>query len=498
MKYAFHLCEVEASLPRPNRGDVTMAVASIPETTRLQALEQALNRIGVTGAHRTIIAVILAGALFDSFEQNTIGIIGPVLRESWGISGTEIGLLNTITFGSGAIGRLLTGYLGDRYGRRTMLTLDLLLFTLGAIVCALAQNMTELSIGRGIVGFGLGGEISIAVTMLCEFCSARFRGPAAGIVNVGAGGFGNFLAPAFGLLVFTLFTGPDRWRWMFAALVLPAILVVFYRRYVPETPRFLLSQGDVAGANRVLSRLASGRLTAPDVKVEAYIPETAQRETPPPGGSLTEIFRGPYARRTIPLSVAIWMTYGAQISVLTLMPTILVAQGYTITKSLLFTMVMQGGSVLGTSAASLFGYHLPRKPVLTVGAILACVAGLAFGFLHASVGIVLLCGMIFQFFVLMLNTTILMYAPELFPTRIRAFGTAFIMAIGPASGSLMPLVSGRMFDAFGIGGVFGMIGVMYAIFALAVQIVPETFGRSLEDLSLPATPAAPSGELVTA
>jgi MFS family permease len=474
-------------------------MASAPETqnSRLQALEQTLDRIGVTSAHYTILAVILSGALFDSFEQNTIGIIGPVLRESWGVTATQIGLLNTITFAASALGRLLTGFLGDRFGRRIMLSADLLLFTLGATICALAQDMTMLAIGRGIVGFGLGGEISIAITMLAEFCSTRFRGTAAGLVNVGSGGFGNFLAPAFGILVFALFPGPDRWRWVFALLILPAVLVVFYRRYVPETPRFLLSRGDVAGANRVLSQLASGRLGG-KVKVEAFIPDTAGYDAAVPSGRLTDIFRGPFLRRTVPLSVAIWMTYGAQISVLTLMPTILVAQGYTITKSLLFTMVMQGGSVLGTSAASFFGYHLPRKPVLTVGAILACLAGLAFGFLHANVIVIMGFGMVFQFFVLMLNTTIFMYAPELFPTRIRAFGTAFIMAVGPASGSLMPLVSGRLFDAYGMGAIFAMIAVMYAIFALVVQIMPETFGRSLEDLTLPAGSPTSAGELVTA
>ncbi|MFZ2005151.1 MAG: MFS transporter [Stellaceae bacterium] len=475
-----------------------MAVASTAQMTRLQALEQALNRIGVTGAHRTILAIIVAGAVFDSFEQNTVGIIGPVLRESWGISATDIGLLNTITFASGAVGRLLSGYIGDRYGRRTMLVFDLLLFTLGAIICALAQNMGVLAAGRAVVGFGLGGEVSIAVTMLAEFCSARFRGTAVGLVNVGAGGIGNFLAPGFGLLIFAIFAGPDRWRYVFAALVLPAILVVFYRRFVPETPRFLLSRGDVAGANRALSRLASGRLTAPQVETETFIPESAQRDAVAPRASLTEIFRGPFARRTLPLSVAIWMTYGSQISVLTLMPTILVAQGYTITKSLLFTMVMQAGSLFGTSAASFFGYHLPRKPVLTYGAILACLAGLAFGFIHANVVLVLFLGMVFQFFVLMLNTTIFMYAPELFPTRIRAFGTAFIMAVGPASGSLMPLVAGRLFDAYGIGAIFVMIAAMYVIFALCIQLMPETFGRSLEDLNQPAGADDAVGELAVA
>jgi MFS family permease len=475
------------------------AIVPAAQQSRLQALEDALNRIGVTGAHRMILAVILAGALFDSFEQNTIGIIAPVLRESWGISGTEIGFLNTITFAASALGRLLSGFLGDRYGRRVMLNADLLLFTTGAILCALAPGMTLLAVGRAIVGFGLGGEISIAITMLAEFCSARFRGTAAGLVNVGSGGFGNFLAPAFGILIFSLFPGPDRWRWVFAALVLPAVLVVFYRRLVPETPRYLVSRGDIAGANRVLSRLASGRLTGREITVEPFIPETAERERAAAKPDLTEIFRPPFTRRTIPLAVAIWMTYGAQISVLTLMPTILVAQGYTITKSLLFTMIIQGGSVLGTSLGSYFGYYIPRKPVLTVGAILACLAGLAFGFIHANVVLIMGFGALFQTFVLLLNTTIFMYAPELFPTRIRAFGTAFIMAVGPLSGSLMPLVSGRLFDAYGMGAIFAMIAVMYAIFAVCVQLTPETFGRSLEDLSQPAEPAAAaSGELATA
>ncbi|MFX5785195.1 hypothetical protein ABTE36_22135, partial [Acinetobacter baumannii] len=84
-----------------------------------------------------------------------------------------------------------------------------------------------------------------------------------------------------------------------------------------------------------------------------------------------------------------WMTYGAQISVLTLMPTILVSLGYTISKSLLFTMVMQSGSLLGAIAASVFGFHLPRKRVLTAGAICACLAALAIGFLAKSIVLIL-------------------------------------------------------------------------------------------------------------
>ena len=107
----------------------------------IRQLEGALTRIGVTGAHKQIIALVLIGCLFDSFEQNTIGVSGPLLKEHWGLTGTDIGFLNTITFGSAAIGRLLSGILGDRYGRRVMLTINLLLFSLGSAACALAPRL---------------------------------------------------------------------------------------------------------------------------------------------------------------------------------------------------------------------------------------------------------------------------------------------------------------------------------------------------------------------
>jgi MFS family permease len=462
------------------------ALSSGPDSPRVAELDRALDKIGVTRSHHTIIFLILIGCLFDSFEQNAVGIVGPMLRAQWGLSASDIGLLNTVTFTCAAIGRIISGFIADRYGRRVMLSIDLLLFTLGAGVCAMAPNFAVMALGRAIVGFGLGGEIAIAVTMLAEFCSTRFRGTAVGLVNVGAGGLGNFLAPGFGLLVFWMFPGDNAWRWLFACLMVPALLGAFYRRYIPETPRFLLSQGRVKETNAVLSRLASGRLSAKKVPQQQYIDESGADAQPAKTKvRVTEIFRGALARRTVPLCITIWMTYGAQISVLTLMPTILVTLGYSMSKSLLFTMVMQGGSLLGAIAASLLGFHFPRKRVLTAGAVCACLAALTIGFVAKSIVVILIAGAVFQFFVLLLNTTIWIFAPELYPTRVRAFGTAFILATGTAAGALMPLVAGRLFDAFGLVGVFGLAAGMYAVFVISVQSVPETYGQSPDALPLP-------------
>ncbi|QHE94237.1 MFS transporter [Pandoraea fibrosis] len=457
---------------------------------RLQQLERALDDIGVTPSHKKILALILFGVLFDVFEQNAVGLVGPLLREYWGISAAQIGFLNTLTFGAAAIGRLGSGYIADRYGRRTMLSINLMLFTLGALICALATNYTMLAAGRFIVGFGLGGEISIAVTMLAEFCSSRFRGVAVGAINVAGGGLGNMLAPAFGLAVFAFFPGPDSWRWLFGCLVLPAFFVLLYRRFIPETPRFLLSKGRVEDANRVLNILASGKLgKAPKGEgrrdAKRYLSEAPEGAHRADKVRLREVFVGPLARRTAAVGVAVCMTYGAQISVLTLMPTILMAQGYTLSKSFVFTIVMQSGSLLGAITASYFGFRFPRKRVLTLGAIAACAIGLCFGFLSKSQPLILAFGAAFQFCVLLLNTSIWIYAPELYPTRVRAFGTAFILALGTLAGAAMPLVAGRVFDQYGIGGMFGMMAAMYAVFALALTFAPETFGKPIDGPEAP-------------
>ncbi|WP_087724799.1 MFS transporter [Pandoraea sp. PE-S2T-3] len=452
---------------------------------RLQQLERALDDIGVTPSHKKILALILFGVLFDVFEQNAVGLVGPLLREYWGLSGAQIGFLNTLTFGAAAIGRLGSGYIADRYGRRTMLSINLMLFTLGALICALATNYSMLAAGRFIVGFGLGGEISIAVTMLAEFCSSRFRGVAVGAINVAGGGLGNMLAPAFGLAVFAFFPGPDSWRWLFGCLVLPAFFVLLYRRFIPETPRFLFSKGRVEEANRVLNILASGKLGKSAGGEKRYLSEAPDGEHRAEKVRLREVFVGPLARRTVAVGIAVCMTYGAQISVLTLMPTILMAQGYTLNKSFLFTIVMQSGSLLGAITASYFGFRFPRKRVLTTGAIAACVIGLCFGFLSKSQPLILVFGAAFQFCVLLLNTSIWIYAPELYPTRVRAFGTAFILALGTLAGAAMPLVAGRVFDQYGIGGMFGMMAAMYAVFALALTFAPETFGKPIDGPDAP-------------
>lgn len=202
-------------------------------------IESAYQKIGITGAHRQIMLMVLLGVFFDALEQNAVGITGPVLQQSWGIGAAEIGLLNTVTFTAVAIGRIGTGLIVDRFGRRQMLMINLLIFAVGSLWCAFSPNYGILAIGRFIVGLGLGGEVAVAVILISEIFSARHRGSAIGLINVTAAGLGNMIAPAFGIAVYAVFSfsGDDRWRWVFGLLFIPAVLVMYFRRFVPETPR---------------------------------------------------------------------------------------------------------------------------------------------------------------------------------------------------------------------------------------------------------------------
>ncbi len=211
--------------------------------------------------------------------------------------------------------------------------------------------------------------------MMSEMVATRYRGTIVSVLNIGSGGVGNFIS--YGL--FFLLLGPLAvglggddlvWRWTFVFLALPALLVVLYRRKLPESPRFLLSQGRVEEANRSLNILVSDSLTAsPDPTAyltEADVPTNQVRSSP------KAVFERVVLPRTVTIGIISWMAFGAQVTLNFLMPTLLVERGYSITESLLYTMIMNFGSLLGACAAAVLAKRVGRKVVICTAGILGC------------------------------------------------------------------------------------------------------------------------------
>lgn len=452
-------------------------------------MADALDSLPFTRAQIWVMGLVMAGMLFDTLQQDATGAIGPALKEAFGISNAELVTVNTVTVVGGLIGRLVGGYLADRKGRRFALSLNLLIYTLGGLLSAVAPTFEVLVASRLIVGIGLGGEFTIGLAMISEMVATKRRGTAVGILGFASGGIGNFLA--YGLFVVLLGPLNDAlggdlysWRWMFAFLAIPAVLVVIYRRYLPESPRFLVSTGRVADANRALTILASDNIRhrpTPEEVTPFLDPDaSAPVEAPIPP---SEIFKGKLRGRTVAIGAASWMAFGAQVTLLALLPTLLVAKGYSISTSLVFTMIMYAGSMFGALAAALVAARLRRRTTVALAAILGCLSAICFALFADGAGLILLFGSIFQFFSLFLNSTLALWSPELYPTRVRALGTSVVNGIGNVAGAVMPFAAVFIFDRTGVSGVFLMIAVMYTLLAVACRFAPETLGQSLEDVN---------------
>jgi MFS family permease len=464
-------------------------------THAYRELGDALDRIPFRRAHVWILVLVALGALFDAIEQYNVGLASPLIAKQWDLSNARVGLLTTLTFAGMALGSLIAGVTGDKYGRRVTYMYNLGLYTLGALLGAFAPNVGVLLIARFIVGIGLGGELNTGLTLVAELMPTKVRGAAVATVNVAAGGLGIFASSALA----AVFLGPLEgalggptmaWRWLLGVLALPALLVFVYRWFLPESPRYLLANGQVNEANAVLTRLAANRLRAPkDMQVTPYVTLADGARLPRERVRLSEIFRGELARRTVVIWVVSAMTFGSQVTITVFMPTVLIARGFDVGSSLAYTTIINIGGLIGAILASVFGYRFKRRIVLGYGSIVAVLVAIGFG-MSSQLGAILILGGLLQLMFILLNTTTWVWAPELYPTRVRAFGTGAAVTVALLGASFIPLLAGIIFDASGAVGMFVLVAVMYAIMAAAVRFGPETHGMSLEDVN-ESTPIPP-------
>jgi MFS family permease len=452
-------------------------------------LASVMDGIGTNRAHKVILAVVIFGAFFDVIEQNTVGIVGPSLKEQWGISEAQIGFLASATFGAMYLGAAFGGWLSDLKGRKTMFNFNLALYSLGALVCAFAPNFGVLAGGRVIVGLGLGGEFVVGLALLAEMTSTQYRSTAISLLQVGAGGLGNPAAYLYGFVVIGVvgpnlplwLGGPDSaWRWVFALLALPALLVLWSRRHMPETPRYLVTKGRVPAANRSLSVLASGRLNPRNLVVTDYLPDDLRLTEEKV--RWTEILHGRLGRNSAVLGACTASLFGAQFVLLTFWPTLLVGQGYEIATSLAFTMIIFLGAVTGALFATYLNARFRRRPTIAVAAALSCASALAFAFFANGTAAILVLGFLFEFFSWWANCSISTWCPELYPTRVRAFGIGVISNLGMIGGALLPPVAGALLASLGPVALLSLVAGMCAVVLVAVPFGPETFGRTLEEL----------------
>ena len=180
---------------------------------------------------RHVVAASFLGWTLDAFDYFLLVFVIPEVARDFGVSVTEVAFSTTLTLAMRPLGALIFGRLADRFGRRPVLMVDVILFAVFEAASALAPSLTVLLIVRALFGIAMGGEWGIGASLTMESIPAKSRGLVSGLLQQGyPTGY------LIGALVYWLAFDHIGWRGMFALGILPALLVLYIRRSVPESP----------------------------------------------------------------------------------------------------------------------------------------------------------------------------------------------------------------------------------------------------------------------
>ncbi len=434
-----------------------------------------LDRLPVSPFHYRIFWLVGAGMFFDGYDLYVAGgVLASTIQTKFSTLPQNLQFLS-LTFVGMTLGSLITGFVGDKYGRRFTYQVNLLVFGLASLAAAFAQDMPQLIACRFVQGLGLGAEIVVGYSTLTEFVPPSSRGRwLAFMAFLTVCGFpvtaslGYLIIPTWG------------WRPMFVIAAIGSLIVWYLRKNLPESPRWLEAQGRTEEAGALMQAIEK------DVATTGGALPAAVASTAPAQLTGADMFRPPILQR---LLVGSWVLITINTLIfgfVIFLPQFFLRQGLTIANSLGYTVVLAAASLVGCACGAVLSDSIGRRWSIIGASILTIVAGWFYAHFNAasdpalvlSVGAVLIIAIYIQ-------TALLfgVYTPELFPTEIRLRANGICNTLGRAATVVSPFVVGHLMVNSGLPGV---VGLMIAL--LLVQIVAVYFWgveparRSLEGL----------------
>jgi len=453
------------------------AVARTAQAQQVADIAARLERLPLTSYQRWIFGIIATAWFFDSMDLAALTFVLGSIRQTFGLSTAEAGLLSSMSFLGMFIGAASAGLLADRFGRARVFQVSMIFWGLGSLCCGLSTTATALGASRLLLGFGMGMEFPVAQSMVSEIMPARNRGRYIAFLE----GFWPLGFIASGLLTYFVLQAAD-WRWVFIMQAIPAVFVLVVRRYVPESPRWLASHGYSERAeatvrdieSRVRDRLGSKEL--PPVVRQAAAP--ASEVT-----GLRTLFSGIYAKRTAMLWTLWFFALLGFYGLTTWLGALLQAKGFPITKSVFYTILISLAGIPGFLVSAWLVESWGRKATLVMNLLCGAIACHFYGSAADQTQLII-AGLCMQFFLFGMWSALYAYTPELYPTHVRATGTGFASAIGRIGSLIGPYVIGVILPAAGQSGVFALGAGAFVVAALAVLLLgEETRGRALESIS---------------
>jgi MFS family permease len=415
------------------------------------------------------------GWMFDGYETFalilTLGVALRALLEpaQYAQIPAYAGTVLAITLLGWGVGGLLGGILADYIGRKRMMIIAILVYSVLTGLSAFAWNWGSFAALRFLVGIAIGSEWATGASMTAEVWPDRARGKGAGLMQCGLG-IGFFIASFVWLFVSPL--GPDAWRYMYLIGILPALLTLWIRRGIPESS--LWEAADGRRRTAVERKRSGAALEAGDHALTRF--------------TLVDLFAEPEIRRRTIVAFLMSLTttlawWGISTWVPPYIGSVAAKAGLPAQQWASYAgMAYNLGAIAGYAGLGFLADRYGRKPVTFLFFAMALVLTPVLFLWVQDLRLLLVVAAINAFFSLGQYTWMPVWLPELYPTRMRATGMAFVFNAPRFIAFLGPLLAGTLIVNFGgYGPAATIVALIYLLGLCAVPFLPETAGKPLPE-----------------
>ena len=401
----------------------------------------------LTTTERTAMAAAGGGWSVDAFDYMIYTFAMPALMAAWGMTRGQAGLIATSTLLFSATGGWLAGALSDRVGRVRMLQVTIAWFACFTFLSGFTRSFGQLLVLRSLQGLGFGGEWAVGAALVGELIRPQHRGRAVGTVQSGwALGWG--AAAILYAVFFSALPAALAWRALFWTGILPALLILYVRRRVPEPARAAAAAAGTPGARRFLG-----------------------------------IFAPRLLGTTVLASLMATGMQGGYYAVTTWLPTYLkTVRGLSVLDTGGYLVVIVAGSFAGYLTAAWLSDRIGRRACFVLFAVGSALVAVAYTFAPIGDAAMLFLGFPLGFFVSGNFSGVGAFFAELFPGAVRGSGMGFAYSFGRGAGALFPALVGFLSARLSLGAAIGgFAGAAYLLVLVTVTVLPETRGRALAE-----------------
>ncbi len=419
-------------------------------------VEEVIDKAKISPFHWRILFWCTLIIIFDGYDLVIYGVVLPILMQQWQLDPVTAGALGSTALFGMMIGAMLLGTLSDRFGRKKMIVLCIVLFSGFTALNGFAQTPLQFGVMRFIAGLGIGGVMPNVVALMSEYSPRRIRSTLVAVMFSGYA-IGGMLSAVLGIWIVPQFG----WQVMFYLAVIPLLLLPLIWTQLPDSVAFLVREGKIAEARKVLAAL-TGKPLPDDAELAVHQPQKTEQ-------SLAALFSNNRALSTLMFFQAFFMCLLMVYGLGSWLPKLMTMAGYGFGSSLMFLLFLNIGGIIGAIGGGWLSDRFHPRPVLMLFFTLAAVSLALLGFKsHVAV---------LYFLVTVAGATtigsqILLYAyvAQFYPTAIRSTALGWSSGVGRIGAILGPVLGGALlamqlshqmnFLAFVVPGALAVIAIM--------------------------------------